>query len=230
MNNIKPMYLTTLVELIKVGAIDNYVEVSTNELAKLLNQSQQSASKHLLDLEASGYVDRIRVQGRNRVKITAKGLECMMDFYSSLKRVFEKEDQIHKISGEVFTGLGEGAYYMSLRGYRRQFVKHLGFDPYPGTLNIRLDTESDRRVKRDLIRYSGIKIDGFEDGQRTYGWAKCYHARINGKIDGVIVLLERTHHDESVMELVAPINIREKLNLKDRDKITVEVGAFRKKL
>src|SRR3990172_11457602 len=94
MNNIKPMYLTTLVELIKVGAIDNYVEVSTNELAKLLNQSQQSASKHLLDLEASGYVDRIRVQGRNRVKITAKGLECMMDFYSSLKRLFEKEDKI----------------------------------------------------------------------------------------------------------------------------------------
>jgi len=230
MNNIKPMHLTTLVELIKVGAVDNYVEVSTIELAKMLYKSQQSASKHLLDLEAAGYVDLIRVQGRNRVKITSKGLDCLMNLYSSLKRLFEKEDQIHRITGEVFTGLGEGAYYMSLRGYRRQFVKHLGFDPYPGTLNIRLETEAERRVKRDLIRYPGVKIDGFEDSQRTYGWVKCYPARINCEIDGAIVLLERTHYDESVMEVVAPINIRAKLNLKDGDKITVEVSTFRKKL
>ncbi|MFQ6135275.1 MAG: DUF120 domain-containing protein [Nitrososphaerales archaeon] len=223
MVEVKPVHIPTLIELLLLGAKDGYVEISTTALAKRLGKSQQAASRHLSDLEEAGYVERSRSGGRNSVKITEKSIAAMTDMYSVLRRILEGEEPVFEIKGEVFTGLGEGAYYMSLRGYRRQFVKRLGFDPYLGTLNIRLDSPIDRRLRRDLERYPGINIEGFEDGQRTYGGAKCYPAKIGGVLDGTVILLERTHYDDSVLEVIAPINIREELKLKDGDNISVMI-------
>jgi riboflavin kinase len=42
-----------------------------------------------------------------------------------------------KIVGKVFSGIGEGRKYVEL--YRNEIRKALGIDPYPGTLNIRLE-------------------------------------------------------------------------------------------
>ena len=42
------------------------------------------------------------------------------------------------LNGTVQSGLGEGAYYMSLRPYTDQFLEILGFSPFPGTLNVQL--------------------------------------------------------------------------------------------
>ncbi len=228
MAEVKPVHIPTLMELLLLGAKDEYVAISTTALAKRLGKSQQAASKHLSDLEEAGYVERSRSGGRNSVKLTEKGVATMTDIYSVLRRILEGEEPVFEIKGEVFTGLGEGAYYMSLRGYRRQFVKQLGFDPYPGTLNIRLDSPADRRLRRDLERYNSIHIEGFEDGHRTYGWAKCYPAKIGGELDGTVILLERTHYDDSVLEVIAPINIRDKLKLKDGDQISVNVYPLQK--
>lgn len=157
------------------------------------------------------------------MKLTAKGVDAMNDIYTALRSVFEGEEPIVEIHGKAFTGLGEGAYYVSLRGYRRQFLKRLGFDPYPGTLNIRIDSPSDRRLRRDLERHSSIRIEGFEDGHRTYGWAKCYPAEINGELKGAVIVLERTHYDDSVLEVIAPVDIRAALNVKDGDPVAVRV-------
>ena len=41
-----------------------------------------------------------------------------------------------KIDGEVTTGLGKAAYFLSQEFYTREFEKNLGFIPYPGTLNV----------------------------------------------------------------------------------------------
>lgn len=218
----KPVHIPTLIELLLLGAKDEYLKVSTTELAKRLNKSQQVASKHLSDLEEEGYIERIRSRGRNSVKVTAKGVDAMMDIYSALRSTLEGEEPVFEIEGRVFTGLGEGAYYMSLRGYRRQFMRKLGFDPFPGTLNIQLDSPTDRRLRRALERYTGIPIEGFEDGHRTFGGARCYPAKIGGGLDGAVIVLERSHYDDSVLEVIAPVNIRDRLKLKDGDSISVK--------
>ena len=41
-----------------------------------------------------------------------------------------------KIEGEVTTGLGKAAFFLSQEFYTREFEKNLGFVPFPGTLNI----------------------------------------------------------------------------------------------
>jgi riboflavin kinase len=114
---------------------------------------------------------------------------------------------------------------MSLNGYRKQFKEKLGYEPYPGTLNVKLLDQIFMNARRDIGKYPSIFIDGFSDDVRTYGWVKCYHANINnGAINNAAVLvLERTHYDDSMLEVIAPISIKESVSIQNGDKISVKV-------
>lgn len=221
----KPAYLQTMLELLLLGAKDKPVELSTIDLAKRIGKSQQAASKHLLELEQNGYIERTKVGKRTLVKLTTLGNDVLLQIHLQLKTALEGKAQKSEVRGELFTGLGEGAYYISLNGYRKQFVKKLGFDPYPGTLNLRLTSPLDRMVRDTLEKLPGIKIEGFEDGHRTYGGAKCFAAKLNNSVYGTVLVLERTSHDNSVLEVIAPVRLRDELNIKDGDKVKVSIDA-----
>jgi riboflavin kinase len=221
----KPTYLQTMLELLLLGAKDKPVELSTIDLAKRIGKSQQAASKHLLELEQNGYIERTKAGKRTLVKLTKLGNDVLLQIHLQLKTALEGKPQKSEVNGTVFTGLGEGAYYISLNGYRKQFVKKLGFDPYLGTLNLRLTSPLDRMVRDTLEKLPGIKIEGFEDGHRTYGGAKCFTARLNDSVHGAVLVLERTSHDNSVLEVIAPVRLRDKLNLKDGDPVKVSIDA-----
>jgi riboflavin kinase len=123
----------------------------------------------------------------------------------------------------AFTGLGEGAYYVMRDGYRKQFIEKLGFDPYPGTLNLKLTTEYDMKTRSELETYPSIELRGFKDETRTFGPVKCYPAIINNKVKGAIIFAMRSHYDSSVLEIIAPHFLRSQLKLKDGNKVKVEV-------
>ncbi|MGI0048327.1 MAG: DUF120 domain-containing protein, partial [Nitrososphaera sp.] len=126
--------------------------------------------------------------------------------------------------GSVVSGMGEGAYYMSLEGYKKQFREKLGYEPYPGTLNIRLTDQLFMNARRELGSHPSIFVDGFGDGTRTYGWVKCYRATINGTVDNAAVLvLERTHYDDSMLEVIAPMSIKDAAGIKNGDRVKVQV-------
>lgn len=220
----KPAYLQTMLELLLLGAKDKPVELSTIGLAKRIGKSQQAASKHLLELEQNGYIERTKVGKRTLVKLTKLGNDGLLQIHLQLKTALEGKTQKSEVNGTVFTGLGEGAYYISLKGYRKQFVRTLGFDPYPGTLNLRLTSPLDRMVRDTLEKLPGIEIEGFEDGHRTYGGAKCFIAKINN-VDGAVLVIERTSHDNSVLEVIAAVRLRDRLNLKDGDSVKISIDA-----
>ncbi|MCS7115904.1 MAG: DUF120 domain-containing protein [Nitrososphaerota archaeon] len=223
MKSVKPTHFLTLLELLLLGAKDQAIRLSTIELAKRLERSQQAASKYLCELEKVGYIIRMKSGKERYVKLTDKGIEALLSIYSSMRSILEATPKVFEFKGCVFSGLREGAYYISLEGYRRQFIQKLGFDPYPGTLNVRLTSAADRELKRELSRYQGIAIEGFEDKHRTYGGAKCFPALINDSLKCAVVLSERTHYDDSVIEIIAPISIRKELHLKDGDLVRVKV-------
>ena len=58
---------------------------------------------------------------------------------------------------------------------------------------------------------------------RNAGGAKCFPAVLNDIIEGAIVFTRRTLYDDSVLEFIAPMNIRERLKLKDGDRIRLKV-------
>ncbi|MFW6117809.1 MAG: DUF120 domain-containing protein, partial [Thermoproteota archaeon] len=127
------------------------------------------------------------------------------------------------LEGVVFTGMGEGAYYISNPHYRKQFMEKLGFDPYPGTLNLKLTTDYDLTTYSELNAYPAIEIEGFEGEDRTFGSVKCYPAIIENKAKGAVISALRSHYNETVIEVIAPNFLRKRLNLKDGQKVKVEV-------
>ncbi len=126
-----------------------------------------------------------------------------------------------KFSGKVVSGDGEGKYYLSLKGYREQVKKKLGLDPFPGTLNVLLDSESVER-KALLALRRAIVLEGFTEGERRYGEVLCYPARIMG-LEGAVIVPLKTHHPPEIIEVISQHNLRKELNLKDGDKVEVIV-------
>ena len=225
MPEIKLQHILTIMELLSKGARHNFVEVTTTELGKNIGRSQQAASKHLLDLENSGYIERAKKGQKFAVKVTDKGYSEIQGLFSSLRAALESAPAAIDFEGKVVSGMGEGAYYMSLEGYRKQFKEKLGYEPYAGTLNIRLIDQIFMNARRELGKQPSIFINGFSDGTRTYGWVKCYRAVINdGRVNNAAVLvLERTHYDDSMLEVISPESIKQATGMKNGDRVKVQV-------
>jgi len=87
-------------------------------------------------------------------------MEALREVYAALGTCFEGGRKAIFINGSVFSGFGEGAYYVTKGGYREQFSEKLGFTPFPGTLNIRLKSIDDIKARKELEALPGITIKG----------------------------------------------------------------------
>jgi riboflavin kinase len=122
-----------------------------------------------------------------------------------------------KVRGRVFSGEGKGAYFVKLPWAMRQFEEKLGFIPYAGTLNLALPRESE--ASKILKEHPGIIItpaEGFYPG-------RCFRVVISGSLQGAIVMPETPNYPENVLEVIAPVNLREKLSLRDGDEVEIIV-------
>ena len=220
--DVSPALLLTLCRLAELGAYSGELSITTADLARTLNVSQQTASRHLIELQTLGLIRRTRSTRREAIRVTAKGSEELNRMHLRLKAVFELKPREVVFEGTLFSGIGEGAWYVSQAGYRRQFAEKLGFDPFPGTLNLRLrrEYENERRLLETIPR---IQIDGFRDGERTFGPVTCYKAKINDTEDGALISAVRTHYAGDVIELIAPSNLRARLGLKDGDLVKARI-------
>lgn len=223
MSELKIQHILTLSYLLSKGAKHNFVTITTHSLGKNIKKSQQSASKHLLELEQNQFIERI-ISGRNiSVKITDKGFSEMVKLSTLLQKSLNSFPSHVEIKGTLVSGMGEGAYYMGLKGYTKQFKSKIGYVPFPGTLNIKIVQKIHQEAIKQFASLNGINIKSFSDGKRTYGWVKCFPAKLNNKTDCNLILLERTHHDNSVVELISKSCIRKSAKLKDGAKVTIKI-------
>ena len=211
----------TLYGLLELGAGRRAVSTSTLELASVLGLSQQTASRQLIELEKMGYISKSASFQGVEVRIAGKGIEELQKIYLQLKAVLDSSVSPLIVEGTVFTGFGEGTYYLSQKGYKSQFERKIGFSPCSGTLNLRLP-RAEAVKRRELETYPSILIRGFRRGTRHFGDVRCYPAMINGEVEGAAILINRTHYDESVLEVIAPVNLRSRLNLKDGCKVNLQ--------
>jgi len=217
-------HLYMLLKLAEMGAYRRIAKISTEYLARKLGISQQTASRYLIELERKGWIQRNITPEGSLIKIEEQGTRELQRLYSNLKFLIEKSyPPSVTLEGTVFTGLGEGAYYISKEYYRKQFAEKLGFDPYPGTLNLKISTDYDIKTRMEIEAYPAIEIKGFKNEDRTFGLVKCYPAIIDNKIKGALITALRSHYDVSVLEIIAPVCLRKQLNLKDGYKVKVEI-------
>jgi len=147
----------------------------------------------------------------------------MVKLSTVLQKSLDSSPAHVELKGTLVSGMGEGAYYMSLKGYTNQFKSKIGYIPFPGTLNVRLDKKVHQEAIKQFESLDGILIKSFSDGKRTYGWVKCFPAKLNQSINCQLIILERTHHDDSIIELISKVCIRKSGRLKDGSKVTIKI-------
>ena len=205
------------------------IHMSSVEFAKILNLSQQTASRRLSQLEEIGWIKRKIIGKEQSIKITKKGADVMLIMYKKLKQILEEI----LIVGEVTEGMGEGGYYVRIQEYYIQFKEKLGFNPWYGTLNLQFNDLNKELLEESLKNQIPVRIEGFEKedekhGKRTFGSVECYNCNIScldnqdKKIKAAILRIKRTHHKKNIVEIIAEPYLREILKLKDGDRIRLE--------
>ena len=215
-----------LYQLCHLAKERRYIEISTVKFGEILGLSQQTGSRRINDLEQLGWIKR-KVTGKTqRISITKEGANIMLMIYKELKKLLESI----LIIGEVTEGIHEGGYYVSIKGYYQQFKEKLGFEPYKGTLNLRLSDTDIELLREKLKNITPIIIDGFKDLNREYGPVKCYDVYIsrmddkNNKRKAAILDIQRTHHKENIIEILAKPYLRDYFHLKDGDKLIIDIS------
>jgi len=208
------------------------IHISSVEFGKLLNISQQTASRRINQLEEIGWIQR-KIKGKEQIiRITKKGADVMLAMYKDLKLILEEI----LIVGEVTEGMGEGGYYVRIKEYYDQFKEKLEFAPYYGTLNLQLSDLNKELLEENLKNRIPIRIIGFEreeekEGERlkrTFGSVDCYNCIVsrldnqNNKLDAAILKIKRTHHKKNIVEILAAPFLRDLFNLKDGDRLRIE--------
>ncbi|MCX9075381.1 MAG: winged helix-turn-helix domain-containing protein/riboflavin kinase [Candidatus Methanoperedens sp.] len=213
------MDILSLKKLALLGAHQKPLELSCSEFASHIDASPQTAARKLKSLEDGKLIMRQILHDGQLISITKNGVMELQREFNDYKAIFSGNGHKRFLTGRVITGLGEGQYYISLEGYRIQFREKLGFEPYPGTLNIKLDDQSTELRKG--IR-ANVRISGFKNESRTFGSGSCFNVSISN-ISGAVIVPERTHYPVDIIEVIAPVNLREYLNLKDGSIVQVEV-------
>lgn len=224
----KTCKLDLLILLARKGGLAESIPVSTSLLSKELGgsdngASQQTVSRWLLELENSGLIEKngklVRIASKGRQKIC----EIAAVAKDSLSGKTANPATSCEIRGKVTTGFREGKYYIALPEYKKQLTAKLGFPPFAGTLNLKLSRPSDIESIRKLKQTAGIQTDEFVRDGRSFGRSKCFPVLIAGKIRGALIFPARSHYGDDVVEVIAPVGLREKLKLKDGSDVLIRV-------
>jgi riboflavin kinase len=218
---IAPDIWFTLYSLANKGSIHSKTILTTSELGDLMNISQQTASRRIALCVEEGYVIRMHTADGMLLQITDKGRNELLRVFSNLEVAFTPIQDNIVIEGRLVTGIGEGAYYVDV--YAQKLREALGFKPHLGTLNVKVIDEDSRRAIGRMRNTPPLVVNGFRHKGRTFGDVICYRVKVNNEIEAAIVMAQRTHHSEDILEVVAPVNIRETLNIGDDSDITLTV-------
>ena len=128
------------------------------------------------------------------------------------------------VSGRVFSGLGEGKYYVGHPEYQKRFEQCLGYVPYPGTLNVRLGDGSQIQGLKRLRSMRGVELQSFTLNGETFCSVKCFDGELRGERVSLL-LIEATHYNETVAELISPTYLRDRLGLEDGDDVSFTINV-----
>jgi len=127
--------------------------------------------------------------------------------------------QLLSFRGTVFSGRGEGKHFVELPWVRAQIERKLGFTPYLGTLNLRLFEEEDV-LKRKSLLDSALGICVVPEA--GYFSGTFFRATVLG-VEAAVVIPQVPNYPVDVLEIIAPIYLRGKLEKGNGDRVVVTV-------
>jgi len=99
----------------------------------------------------------------------------------------------------------------------------LGFSPYPATLNLRLESEQEMSVWREVkSQLEGISIPSPDS---SFCQARCFPVKIENKHPGAVLLPVVQGYPEDKIEVIAAVRLKDALQVRDGDRMTLEFLA-----
>jgi riboflavin kinase len=120
------------------------------------------------------------------------------------------------IYAQVIQGQGQGKKFVNREGVRDQIRDKFGFTPYPGTLNLLMNSSDTSSFQIYIQAHHGISIGSPCGGCEGL----CYRIRVNG-VTGIILIPQVPDYPRKQLEVIAPVNLRKALSLDDGDEIEV---------
>ena len=130
-----------------------------------------------------------------------------------------KDDWI--IAGKIVRGVEQGTFFTQLEWFQEQCADKLGFNPYPGTLNLEISGEY-LPVVESLNREEGIELISPDP---KFCNAKAFSVSL-GDINGAIIMPDEKVrvHAKNIIEIVAALNIKASLNVGNGDFISIVIN------
>lgn len=152
------------------------------------------------------------------------------------------------LTGEVASGLGRAHVFMAQSHYQEQFRAILGQKAWPGTLNIKIDPsmfshyialrqkagidtldapaeDREHAKSHDVSAYELVRIRGFLRDGVSFGGASAFKGNIlhdGDCVECAVLIPDLTRHVD-VVEVISTAFLRERLELKDGDAITISL-------
>lgn len=123
-----------------------------------------------------------------------------------------------RIKGKIARGIGESGSFLGIPWVNKQLCDKLEFTPWPGTLNIVVDDEDGQRLLMEKGKERLVAEQaGFCD-------ALIFKALLNETYECGIVLPLVPNYSTTLLEIVAPIQIKETLGVDDGDEVVVDIA------
>ena len=122
--------------------------------------------------------------------------------------------QLQALAGRVVTGVGKGAGFTQLDWVRVQCLERCGVDPFPGTLNLTLESVEACSAWRRIRAGHGITLNS---PSPEYCNARLFPVRIAKRISAAVVVPEVDGYPEDQVEIVAAVALREAFGIADGD-------------
>lgn len=124
-----------------------------------------------------------------------------------------------KLTGVIFSDLGRAASFMDMVWVAQSLERALGFRPFPGTLNIKLDTAEAENVWRAAQCADGILISAPD---ASFCNARCFRVRIEGNWPGAAIVPAVGGYPANKLEVIAPVRLKDALDIEDGARVTIE--------
>lgn len=122
------------------------------------------------------------------------------------------------LRGAVVSGVGEGAIFVALEWFRAAVRRAAGFDPYPGTLNVRLvDGDAVERWRR-FRDGAGLVVAPPAPGGCG---GRLIPVRLDPDVGAAVVVPDVTRYGDDTLEIVAAAHLRTRLGLRDGDLVVL---------
>ncbi len=218
-----------------MGELKGLDEKAAIKLAKKYREVEVEAKGDDGVLEGAKKLDGLIVTNDKELKKRAMDQEIPVAYLRSeshLEMVGEgwilsgDDDKKVELKGRVVSGVNEGQYFLALQGYQKRFQDRFGFQPFEGTLNVKLDEKS-LELYESLKDENGETIEGFEEKGKRFGSVECFNCGLIKNDESLyentlLIIPKRSRYDE-VVEIVSEFKLRDRLDLEDDDRITVLV-------